>query len=103
MPRRRADPTRCANGHDLSDDANRHVDATGKVECRRCSHERVKRHRKRNGYKPKRTRKREPSMSPLEVERFLAQGLAEETAPAWERPANRRMWQPRGSDADQQR
>lgn len=102
MPRRRANPDACDNGHDLRDMANVYVTPAGKRECRRCAHNRVRRHRRRMGPPPTK-REKEDAMTPTEVERFLAQGLAEEIAPAWEKPAHRRMWQPRGSEADRQR
>jgi hypothetical protein len=92
MPRRRQDPGRCANGHELHDH-NAYRTPSGKVECRACMRERVRKTRdRRRHHLPLRDEEklREPEMTPAEVERFLAQSRAEEDLPAYLKP--RRMW-----------
>lgn len=54
MPRRRTDPNRCANGHDLSSDRNRYRLPSGKVECRQCRAEVARRLRGRQAKTPER-------------------------------------------------
>lgn len=92
MPRRRTDPQHCANGHRLSD-ANAYRTPSGKIECRACLRERVRRTRERQRqHLPMRDedKLREPEMTPAEVERYLARSRAEEDLPAYLKP--RRMW-----------
>lgn len=93
MPRRRTDPNRCANGHDLSSDRNRYRLPSGKVECRQCHRERMARLRNRtrqDEHPSPQDRVVEREMTPAEVERFLARSREEEDLPAYLKP--RRMW-----------